>query len=194
MDNFAMIVGMQPPAYEPPMKSRNKLPASVWIILGLLGIGCCAGVPILGAILLPVFVQGRAAAQKASCMASIRQESLAMLMYASDDNGKLPYAKEWETAAMPYLRRPEHVRCPLVPRSTDASGFAFNSDLSHKPIPKMISPLIFETGDLKRNSFAKYAKTSSPNRHRGRDGSGPFVLGRNVAFTDGSAKFLPDGR
>ncbi len=47
-------------------------------------------IAILAAILFPVFAKARAKAQQASCLSNIKQLTLAVLMYATDNDDHLP--------------------------------------------------------------------------------------------------------
>ena len=68
-------------------------------------------IAILAAILFPVFARARAKAQMTSCLNNIKQITLAMLMYADDNDETFPimypapynYAKVWTFYVTPYI-------------------------------------------------------------------------------------------
>ena len=72
---------------EGPAKSRTNIPL-------IIGAGCCSctvlTIPILAAILFPVFAQAREKARFASCMSNVKQSSLAALMYLQDYDERMP--------------------------------------------------------------------------------------------------------
>ena len=87
-------------------------------------------IAILAAILFPVFARARAKAQQTTCLSNMKQINLALLMYASDYNDKLPFLYDgngawacrptWEYNMAPYIpfrvdinSEPQLLRCPL---------------------------------------------------------------------------------
>lgn len=58
-------------------------------------------IAILAAILFPVFAQAKAAAKAAASLSNVKQESLAIIMYASDYDDTLPKATSWNTGSDP---------------------------------------------------------------------------------------------
>ena len=68
-------------------------------------------IAILAAILFPVFARARAAAQVASCTSNLKQLGLGFIMYANDNDQRLPFAWDtnygisntWLSAVMPYV-------------------------------------------------------------------------------------------
>lgn len=59
--------------------------------------------PIMAAILFPVFARARAAAQQASCINNVKQLSSAMLMYSNDWDSSYPLAENWNDGLRDYL-------------------------------------------------------------------------------------------
>jgi len=89
-------------------------------------------IAILAAILFPVFARAREKARQASCSSNMKQIGLAMLMYASDYDGKIRAStnwpggpictpiQEWEGAWQalsyyyPYIKNAQLYVCPSV--------------------------------------------------------------------------------
>ena len=79
-------------------------------------------IAILAAILFPVFARAKAKAQQASCISSMKQAALAMIMYASDHADMLPFAmapdpyatsNRWMAGIWPYTSNDAMVdNCP----------------------------------------------------------------------------------
>jgi prepilin-type processing-associated H-X9-DG protein len=77
--------------YQDPTTRRKGW--SCWLTGLLIGCGCAVlMIPILAAILFPVFAKARESARKATCQANLKQISVALRMYSSDYSGRLPSA------------------------------------------------------------------------------------------------------
>jgi hypothetical protein len=74
----------------PPIQTPQKKSNVVLIVAIILTVGFCLIVPIMAAILFPVFSQARLSAQKSATLSQAKQISLSLLMYASDNDEKLP--------------------------------------------------------------------------------------------------------
>ena len=82
------------------------------IVLAIIG--------ILVAVLLPVFVRVRAAAQTTTCASNLHQVGLAMTLYANDHNRYYPSAREvapfgkcgWVSPLEPYVKATQVFTCP----------------------------------------------------------------------------------
>jgi prepilin-type processing-associated H-X9-DG protein len=117
-----------------------------WLVAGLVGLGCLALfiIPIMAAILLPVFSQAREKARATTCMSHVKQISAAMQMYAQDHDQRLPRWENWCDAVTPYLRSPQGelprdlFRCPSL---RDApGGYAYNSWLGAAALDRIPTP------------------------------------------------------
>jgi Protein of unknown function (DUF1559). len=177
--------GTVPPPFPPARRSGGGVPAWAW---ALLGCGGClfAGIPILAALLLPVFVHAREKARQAACMANLRQQSNALMMYCLDHDGQLPPAAVWMDVSAAYAGGSTAVyRCPEV-RKTASFGYAFNEQLSQKPTGKIANaattPLVYDSYDLSRNAHDDAISMPRAGRHR---------KGNNVVYADGSVRFAP---
>lgn len=162
------------PSPDVPTK-RPGLPAWGW---GLIGCAFLAPVPILAAILFPVFAQAREKARQVSCMSNMKQQGLALMMYAQDyDEVMPPKNAKWMDTLLPYIKDEKVFRCPSV--ITGQFGYAFSPELFGKKFKNIASPAtttaIFESTNLSRNATTG----TVAYRHR------KFA---NTAFADGHVK------
>lgn len=79
-DNYALEA---PPAA--PKKSKLG-----WIIGGIFALGFCVCIPILAAVLFPVFAQAKLAAQKTQALKSLQTSAVSVLIYAADYDDHFP--------------------------------------------------------------------------------------------------------
>src|SRR5687767_13840559 len=105
----------QPPVFQPPADQPvvpRKSNTVLWVVL-ILGIGgLCFVVLILAAILFPVFSQARFAAQNTTCRSSVKQWTVAAIMYAGDFDDRLPKADRWMDAVESYMSG--NKGCPIA--------------------------------------------------------------------------------
>jgi len=168
--------GQYPP---PPPGPPNKGIPWWGFVLG--GCGCVVLlIPIMAAILFPVFSQARTAARAASCLSNEKQMGLAALMYAQDYDEVLPPSAEWITMLQPYVNSSSNTRtrsrdyvfhCPEVShRNPDIFGYAYNSDMNRKPLEKIAIPrstlLIYDSATLSSSATDAITSLPSPGRHR----------------------------
>jgi hypothetical protein len=164
------------------------------------GCGGCAfiGVPILAAILFPVFAQAREKARQASCASNLKQQGLAILMYTQDYDNRLPPAARWMDVTDPYVGSSAAAvrQCPSVSGGGSAAnsgvfGYAFDSRLSGRTQSKIASSgqvtMAYDSDDLGRN--ANDPGTSLAGG-KGRHGSRSRP-GNNHLFADGSVRWMP---
>lgn len=128
--------------YQPPTTQRKGW--SCWLTGLLVGCGCAIiMIPVLAAILFPVFAKAREAARKATCQNNLKELSSAMKMYQGDYDGRMPSsppgtgdqafenpmssfyspgrAKDWVVALHPtYAKQRRVFKCP-TDRSTQVS-------------------------------------------------------------------------
>jgi hypothetical protein len=169
----------QPPAAQPP--KRNN--AVIWIVVAVLGL-CACSVPILAAILFPVFAQARLAAQRTECLTRVKALGTAHLLYVSDNDDQFVPAKTWMDGLKPYLPAGKDgtvLRCPL---DKDGYGYAMADALSGKNVRKLANAsrtiLTFETPDDSYNAHGDPKSVSHPPRH----------VRMVVGYADGSARIL----
>lgn len=167
------------PSPDVPTK-KPGMPAWAW---GLIGCSLLLPVPILAAILFPVFAQAREKARAISCLSNIKQQGLGLMMYAQDYDEKLPPKDaKWMDVLVPYTKEEKVFHCPSL-KSPDDFGYAFSSEIMGKKLEKIKEPAqtvaIFESTDTSRN-----AKDGEPAyRHRNTT---------NRAFVDGHAKSVKE--
>jgi len=185
-----------PPQYAAPGAApprRGGVPAWAW---ALMGCGCLFFVvPILAAILFPVFALARVKARQVSCLANQKQMANALQAYAQDHDDRLPPASRWMSVTVPYAANNRSIyQCPEETggrRGSQAYGFAFDDAQSGKSVAKMKNPasvrVVFESNDL---SFdAHDSGTSLPaavKRNKGRHPSGNGHI-----FADGHVDWVP---
>lgn len=91
-----------PPPILTPQKKSNVALVVVLICVAAF----CLILPIMAAILFPVFSQARLSAQKGATMANAKQIALALMMYSATHDDKLPpqlsSAADLRTAAEPF--------------------------------------------------------------------------------------------
>ncbi|HET6456365.1 MAG TPA: DUF4190 domain-containing protein [Armatimonadota bacterium] len=74
-------------------------------------------IPILAAIMFPVFARAREAAQRTACLNNVKQISAALHMYAADYDGRFPASDHWNKSLQTYFKNPKVLVCP-----TDKTG------------------------------------------------------------------------
>ncbi len=102
---------------------------------------------VLIALLLPAFSTSHTPSYRARCQANLRQLSVALLMYAFDNEDQLPPAGAWADGISPFLLRSTVWDCLSRPDQRPAYGF---NSLLHRRKTKAISspekqPMIFES-------------------------------------------------
>lgn len=124
-------------------------------------------IAILVAILLPVFASARGKARQTVCLSNMRQIAVAMVLFASEHNEKLPDAGSWTEDIQPYLKSHEVLRCPCDSSDTETS-YAMNPALSGKSLGVISDTsntvLLYETGyeeDARHNGGNCYAFADS---------------------------------
>jgi prepilin-type processing-associated H-X9-DG protein len=128
--------------------------------------------------MLPALSQAKSKAQTIMCVNQLKQQALAVHMYADDNNGVLPAGAKWCDALKPYLGGSVSVfRCPLDRPDTKCS-YAFNARLSGLKLDKVNhgTVVLFESSGGWNAVGGSEQMTS---RH-----GGTFV----VAFADGSVQ------
>ncbi|MEO6908679.1 MAG: prepilin-type N-terminal cleavage/methylation domain-containing protein [Abditibacteriaceae bacterium] len=89
-------------------------------------------ISILAAILFPVFARARENARRASCQSNLKQLALGVMMYAQDNDGRVPTYNSMDSTwsdpmpvpagwdiFQPYLKSTGIVFCPSATKSTD---------------------------------------------------------------------------
>ena len=179
------------PGYVPP--PRGGMPVWGWILVGCLGCGCIL-VPVVAAILFPVFAQARNRARAVTCLSNLKQIDLGTLMYAQDYDERLPIAANWQTGIDPYVKNDRIFHCPSAVFVSSQAGpvgtnYAYNSALDMMKTARLAEPrntvLTYDSADVSRNANDALTSLPSPGRH---------LAGNNISFADGHARFQPDSQ
>ncbi len=176
---------MSAPLEGPPGVSKRKTPVGLIVAVGI-GATCLFGIPILAALLFPVFAQARRAAQSTRCMLNLRQLGTSISLYAADSDGTLPKADRWMDDLAKVGVRKRFLRCPSIPAIGGSQfGYAFNEALSAKKLVSLKGnpPVIFDSNLLGKNAASSLDTVPSPGRHsRGKD------QGNHILHMDGSVE------
>jgi hypothetical protein len=127
----------------------------------------------------------------------MRGASIALAVYASDNDDRLPVAARWMDLALPQVPKDfdrvdvDDIRmfqCPSVGTATPPPfGFAFNAGLSSMRQADVGSPqttvLLFESADVRRNASDPLRSLLATSRH-GEEGR------INVGYVEGHLKNL----
>ena len=73
---------------------------------------------LVAALMFPVFARTRESARRTTCQSNLRQIGTALLLYAQDNNGRLPSAEaspHWVGAVMPQVKNIGVFLCPSEP-------------------------------------------------------------------------------
>lgn len=135
--------------------AQQGKPWWVWALIGCGGLTVVGGgmIAILAAILFPVFAQAREKARQSSCSSNVKQIAQGLLIYAQDNQDRLPPAAAWSDAALSTTRNPGVFRCPSDRGADGAAGnrssYAFNSGQSRGRLAAVASPgqtpMLFES-------------------------------------------------
>jgi prepilin-type processing-associated H-X9-DG protein len=150
------------------MAMAGTIVSAVFLLIG----------PLPAAMLLPALSKAKQKAQSILCMNNMRQLSLGVIMYASDDKDLFPAGTNWCDAVMPYVKNPGAFLCPQG-KPGQRCHYAFNARLVGHETKEIQAPaqtvLIFET-DGGWNIAGDRELLPAKPRHSG-------VYG--VAFADG---------
>lgn len=163
-----------------PTPQKSSFPVWAWCIIVPCGCSVLI-VPILAAILFPVFAQAREAARASSCGSNLRQQSLAVRMYVEDYDERLPPATAWMDLMKPYIKREDVFHCPNVSKDGESAyGYAYNKKLSLLPLDKLDVPfttiMLYDSSDLSRSAADLVSSLPNPPRHR---------HSNNLSYADG---------
>jgi hypothetical protein len=177
------------PVFAPPKKSNTTL--IIVLVVAALG-GCLCLIPILAAILFPVFSQAKRAAQATACLSNVKQSANALIMYSVDFDDRLPRADRWMDSIESYAQSDSVFRCPVASLdSPGAFGIGFNAEASKWKLADLPEPqgkvLIFDARDTSRNSNSSPIEPASPGRH-----SKGGAKANNYGYADGQARRVAD--
>jgi len=164
-------------------RSQGRLRGQGLAIAGI----CTSGfmlllVPMLAAMVFPVFVRARESARKAVCLSNVKNMALAINMYATDYDA-YPPGDRWCDAISDYVKNQDVFTCPDAPDQDCA--FAYNVELDGAPWNDIADPgreiAIFES-DAGWNVFGGMELLTPEPRHLGGD---------NYGYADGHAAWEP---
>ena len=127
---------------------------------------------VLAAILYPVFTQTKSGPRRDPCLTNLKQQGIALAVYADDSNDRLPPRDSWMDATDAYVRNERARHCPqALPKG--AYGYAFNGALDRKPLSQIedvtTTPMAYDSVNPIRDASDLFKSLPSPGRHKGRD-------------------------
>lgn len=155
------------------------------IVSGVAMLMSVAIIALYAALLLPALAKAKSRAQTISCVNNLKQLSLAVRMYAGDNNDNFPAATNWCDAISPLAGSPRIFQCPGDAAQL-RSGYAFNAAVSGLAEDKVApdTVLIFECDTGWNASGGKELLLSQARHNR------TFV----IAFADGSIQQIQAAR
>lgn len=174
---------IQQPPFGTPYPSPKRSPTTAAIIIIICAAGFfCLIVPILAAILLPVFMQARNSAKNTACMKNLKLLATSSLMYAAENDDRLPLASNWNDALRKVVPDDKAFGCPGVPHQM--YGYAYSDAVSGLSLieveqPKN-EPMIFDSYLREPNAHSDLSTLSTSGRH----------TKTNIAYVDGHVASL----
>ncbi len=164
-------------------RSQGRLRGQGFAIAGLVISGLALlFVPILAAMVFPVFTRARESARKAVCLSNVKNVSLALQMYLTDYDDRLPAAANWCGDLDDYVKNREVYMCPAADGLDCA--YAYNSTLSGADFASFSDPAdtvaIFESDAGWNAAGIPQQLLPSQPRHLGGD---------NFGYLDGHARW-----
>jgi prepilin-type processing-associated H-X9-DG protein len=165
--------------------SKGQIEGSGFAIAGI----CTSGIallmlPIMAGMALPAFAKAKNKAQSIRCINNVKQLSLAVRIYANDNNERYPAAKQWCDNITPFVGGSTEVfNCPL--HQGQRCSYAFNQKLDGKK-ENEVDPstvMIFES-DLGWNADGDQDALITRPRH------GQYTIG----FADGHVEQVSASR
>ena len=139
---------------------------------------CVLMIPIMAAILFPVFASAREKARATACLQNVTKISNAVRMYQSNWDDRYPLAANWSDALTPLVKERQVFICPTISGATEPC-YGMNGGLSGKPDAFVQSPastvMIFESNPGKNKAGGPELLPSKP-RHSG---------AHSIGFADG---------
>lgn len=161
-------------------RSQGRLQGRGLAIAGI----CVSGfwvlmLPMLAAMVFPVFARARETARKQVCLSNVKDLSMAIGMYRADHDDQFPTADRWCEALVQYVKDEDVYRCPSA--KDLACGYAYNIALSGARLADIADPMdqvsLFES-DAGWNAAGEWELLTATPRH---------LRGDVWGFVDGSA-------
>lgn len=158
---------------------------SPWLFLvgGIFALACMAG-----AIIMPILASNNRNVNDTNCQANLKSLAAAALMYASENDGRLP-AKGWDKALKKIQPDDMIYACPVQARiDPRSSGYAISDKVAGKEINSFQDQdqeiLFFDSVVTQPGLTDKPTSTPRPGRHsNGRS--------NNVVYLDGQVRSIP---
>ena len=143
-------------------------------------------IPIMAAMVFPVFARARESGRKATCLSNVKNISIALQMYMADNDDRLPAAANWCEDFEPYVKNFDVFVCSAA-EDLDCA-YAYSSDLSGADLASFYGPAttiaIFESDVGWNASGLPQDLLPAEPRHLGGD---------NFAFLDGHVQWIARG-
>jgi prepilin-type processing-associated H-X9-DG protein len=121
----------------------------------------------------------REMSRQAACQSNMKQLGLGLLMYAYDNDARLPPAAVWDWRIEPYVKSPSLFRCPdVTPPATYGANAAAGGVNIERVAEASQTVLLFEADTVVRSFYGGKVDVAR-ERHSG---------GSHFAFVDGHAK------
>jgi prepilin-type processing-associated H-X9-DG protein len=147
--------------------------------IGISGTMLLFVVPILAAILFPVFAQARERARAAACMSNMKQLGMGLSMYVQDYDEHLPRKENWCDGLMLYVKDPKYFQCPSLPSEQGAQ--AYNASLSRVSVSEVVPPATVAVLEAQGGWNRSGGPSLAVPRHN---------QGLYVTFVDGHVKWV----
>jgi prepilin-type processing-associated H-X9-DG protein len=150
-----------------------------------LAVALLAVAVITVAVIFPVFHRARAKAGSPNCLSNVKQLTLALMMYAGDNDDHLPPAPDWPQRLLPYTKNTQLFVCPndthprKYPQPPEAQSYTLSlaaNELGLKGVTDQGALGVIFDG----TALHGLAETGA-FRHNG---------GANVGYADGHAKWI----
>ena len=152
----------------------------------LMGVVAFCALLIVFVVFFPVFTSIGGYSPGPRSLSNVKQQVIGAIMYAADNDDRLPPAESWVDSTFPYVKNDLVYRDNLIKdRQPDQYGYAFFRPVSILDIATVYGPekvpLTFQSIDLRRNASGDLSIRSL--RPKGK--------GCVVSFVDGHARFEP---
>jgi len=177
----------QPPYAQPNQPPKNNSNKTVIIVIACVAGFFCFMVPIMAAILFPVFAQAKLSAKRTTCMSNVKKLTLATMVYAADNDDTLPFAANWNDAIRSNAGEAAVFHCPAL--TYQSFGYAFSATVGGRKTASIAMPqtevLIFDSTLSMPNASSDLSTLPQKPRH----------LTNTIGFVDGHVeKQRPEGR
>ena len=140
------------------------------------------GVLVIAMIVFPIVAPAKHGPRRSPCLSNLKQSSVAMLMYLSDEDERFPPRDGWIDASYPYVKNWATYHCPQVLGTQ--WGYAFNGALDRANEKKLKFPervpMLYDSVNPIKNASDLVTSLPVVPRHR-----------RNfMSYADGHARGL----